>query len=556
MATFLGAVALLLGAVYAQESSLPVVDLGYELYRASGFNDTGRFYNFSNIRYAAPPVGQLRFAPPEAPAVNRTSIQNGTIGRICPQAQPAWTSLASQYLTSVVLGSSSNIGEYNPPGANASSPVRTPDPRETEDCLFLDVFVPEQIYERANSSNGSAPVLVWVYGGGYTGGYKYQKPAGLLAASGNVSNGEVIYVSMNYRLGALGWLSGPSYQAQGGTSNLGLYDQRFALEWVQKYIHHFGGDANKVTVFGESAGGGSIMHQITAYGGSNGSVPFQQAVPQSPGWMPVQSNVQQENIYTKFLNLTNSTSLEDLRNLTSEEIMRANFQQVTYDSHWGTYVYGPVVDGNFVPLQPGQLLAQGRFDKDVRVMVGHNADEGAYFTPPYINTTERIKQQLETTFENMPTSSVDYIIDTLYPAVFDGSYPYTDNYTRASLIVSEAIFTCNTNYLSTGFNNKTYSYLFAVPPAYHSLDVAFTYYDGGAISPIPLQVTNRTIAIALQEFITSFAENGVPEAEGIRRFNMYGPDANVLELNVTSIDEVRDSNASNRCKWWQLALYS
>jgi acetylcholinesterase len=73
---------------------------------------------------------------------------------------------------------------------------------------------------------------------------------------------------------------------------------------------------------------------------------------------------------------------------------------------------------------------------------------------------------------------------------------------------------------------------------------------------LPGQVTNRTIAIALQDFITSFAENGVPEAEGIRQFNMYGPDAKVLELNVTSIEEVRDSNASNRCKWWQLALIS
>lgn len=68
---------------------------------------------------------------------------------------------------------------------------------------------------------------------------------------------------MNYRLGAFGWLAGPEFVAAGGTPNLGLYDQRFALEWVQKYIHLFGGDCNQVTVIGESAGGGSIMHQIT-----------------------------------------------------------------------------------------------------------------------------------------------------------------------------------------------------------------------------------------------------------------------------------------------------
>lgn len=442
-----------------------------------------------------------------------------------------------------------------PPGSNSSSPLPKPDPRESEDCLFLDVFVPEKILESAGKGHG-APVLVWIYGGGYTVGNKNNNPAGLLAASGNVSDGEVIYVAMNYRLGALGWLSGPSYQAEGGVSNLGLFDQRFALEWVQKYIHLFGGDPDRVTVFGESAGGGSIMHQITAYGGLKGSVPFQQAVPQSPGWLPISSNLQQEDHYRRFLNLTNSSSLADLRALSSEQVIRGNGLQVTYDSPWGTYTYGPVVDGNFVPLQPGQLLAQGRFDKDVRVMVGHNANEGPYFTPPYINSTEALVKQLQSNFPYIPNASVEYITQTLYPAVFNGTYPYTDEYSRATFLTSEAIFTCNTNYLSTGFNNKTYSYLFAVPPAFHGLDVMFTYYIGGATSSTPLDVTNRTVALALQEFITSFAKDGRPEAEGIMHFNMYGPDARVLELNVTGIEEVRDSNANNRCNWWQKALIS
>jgi len=72
----------------------------------------------------------------------------------------------------------------------------------------------------------------------------------------------VIFVSLNYRLGAFGWLSGPTFQ-EDGEANAGLWDQRFALEWVQKYICQFGGDPNRVTVVGESAGGGSIMHQIT-----------------------------------------------------------------------------------------------------------------------------------------------------------------------------------------------------------------------------------------------------------------------------------------------------
>lgn len=91
----------------------------------------------------------------------------------------------------------------------------------------------------------------------------------------------MIYVALNYRLGAFGWLSGPTFQ-ENGTPNAGLYDQRFALEWVQEHISKFGGDPDRVTVFGESAGGGSIMGQITAYGGKKGRVPFVQVSGEMP----------------------------------------------------------------------------------------------------------------------------------------------------------------------------------------------------------------------------------------------------------------------------------
>lgn len=356
----------------------------------------------------------------------------------------------------------------------------TPDPRESEDCLFLDVFVPEDVLNNAGKGNG-APVLVWIYGGGYTLGDKNNNPAGLLAASGDVSDGEVIYVAMNYRLGALGWSVGPSFQAEGGVSNLGLHDQRFALEWVQENIHLFGGDKDKVTVFGESAGGGSIMHQITAYGGLKGKAPFQQAIPQSPGWQQVQSNVQEENTYQRFLNLTNSTCLEDLRALSSEEIILANAQQVTYDSVYGGFSYGPAVDGDFVPLQPGQLLAQGRYDKDVRVMVGHNINEAASFIPP-VRTNDEVKDFLMTANPALPESSLLEITEVLYPSVFNGSYPYTDEFSRLNLIVTEGIFTCNSYYLGSAFQNQSYAYLFAVPPSLHGNDVPYTYYTGGAPS--------------------------------------------------------------------------
>jgi carboxylesterase type B len=471
--------------------------------------------------------------------------------RICPQAAGAWSAVAAQALAAQALGLPPSNASYIPSGANSSSPVPPPGPLESEDCLFLDVYVPEDVFEKAGKGFG-APVLVWIYGGGYTGGQKNNNPAGLLAASGNSTNGNVIYVAMNYRLGALGWLAGPSFQAEGGVSNLGLHDQRLALEWIQENIHLFGGDKNRVTVFGESAGGGSIMHQITAYGGLKGPAPFQQAVPQSPGWQPITSVTTQENIYNKFLSLTNSSSLADLRALPSEVVIRANAQQVRYDSPYGTYTYGPVVDGLFAPQQPAQLLAQGRFDKSVRVMVGHNADEGAVFTSTSLTSDTALRAQLEQSYVNTPPSFMDHVLKTLYPPVFDGSHGYTNNYQRGSLIVAESAFTCNTYYLSRAYGNETYSYLFAVPPAIHGQDVAYSYYNGEGASS---SVANVTIALALQAFITSFTETGVPDAAGVKQFNMYGPDANVLELNITGIEEIRDPNANARCAWWQKALY-
>ena len=130
-------------------------------------------------------------------------------------------------------------------GSSNSSAASSTGPTQSEDCLFLDVVVPEGIF----NSNEQHPVLVWIYGGGYTAGSKSGSgnPAGLLERSQMDNSSGVIYVAMNYRLGAMGWLSGPTFQ-ENGTANAGLYDQRFALEWVQQNIHLFGGELMKQSV--------------------------------------------------------------------------------------------------------------------------------------------------------------------------------------------------------------------------------------------------------------------------------------------------------------------
>ncbi|KAF5851671.1 hypothetical protein GGP41_000412 [Bipolaris sorokiniana] len=180
-------------------------------------------------------------------------------------------------------------------------------------------------------------------------------------------------------------------------------------------------------------------------------------------------------------------------------------------------------------------------------MVGHNANEGALFTPFTLSSTAALEDLLRGLFENIPQSSIDYILDGLYPPVLDGSKGYTNNVQHGSPIIAESGFTYNTCHLSKAYGNNTYSYLFAVPPAIHTQDVAYTYYDGGATSGDPMGITNTIIAITLKEFTTSFAEMSIPVATSVEHFKTYSVDANVLELNVNGIKEVRDNNANAQC---------
>lgn len=152
-------------------------------------------YNFSNIRYAAAPIGTLRFQPPRAPPVNASTIDTGDVGRMCPQAVPVWLAamgepFVADYLNGHQFNGSLNISSYG------YTPLPL-DPRTTEDCLFLDVLTPQSVFDEGSR----APVLVWIYGGGYTSGDKSGFDGAPLVSRSMLNGGDgIIYVALNYRV--------------------------------------------------------------------------------------------------------------------------------------------------------------------------------------------------------------------------------------------------------------------------------------------------------------------------------------------------------------------
>ncbi|KAI9678481.1 MAG: hypothetical protein M1829_002079 [Trizodia sp. TS-e1964] len=530
---------------------LPIVDLGYSYQQASGFNLKDQYYNFSNIRYAQPPIGSLRFAEPKSPEKKDPSLDNGLAGRICPQSSPTWPLSAALFLPKYLTGD-----------PNATYSIATPVqlPQETEDCLFLDVMVPRTIYDNKSSGKG-APVLIWVHGGGYVGGFKNEaNPAGLLSRS----QGGLIFVAINYRLGAYGWLGGSTIQT-GGVANAGLLDQHLAFRWVSENIHLFGGDPDRVTVMGQSAGGGSLMHHITSYGGAQ-PVYFQQAIVQSPGFVPVSQDTQ-ENLFRKFLTYLKVSSLDEARQQPAKAIAAANVALVT-GSGYGQYTFGPSIDGTFVPDQPGKLLLNATFAKNIKIMAGHNANEGLISTPQNAGNDTAFLTYLSSVFPKARPEVLYQIISVLYPPTYDGTLPYKNGIDRVALFISEAFYTCSTNFLAHAFGNATHNYLFDLPPGLHGQDVQYTFYNGPENAPDPSvglsseqlilsynRVISPSVAVRLQRYISEFVKSGDPGSAGGTTFGSYGGDSRVLRLGLDSFVMIKDPTANDRCKWWQYALY-
>ncbi|KAI5846928.1 Alpha/Beta hydrolase protein [Tricharina praecox] len=459
---FVGVVSAVPASGHGGSSGLPVVDLGYVKHQAAEYNETAGVYVYRNIRFAAPPVGKLRLKKPQPP-LRESGIQNGTYGRSTSCAQTNGTAL---------------LGD--------------------EDCLFLDIYVPKESYSKRGKK---IPVLAWWFDGGYVVGSKEAPgaPWGLYEAAKE----PFIFVTANYRLGALGFIAPPDPDVD---TNIGLHDTRMAMEWIGKHISKFGADTEKMTAIGLSAGAGVIMHAIVSYGGKGPKLPFQQAILQSPGWVPEADPAGRIPLWEAFKANTGCANATCIRSLPSMVVQAANALTI---GQWMSGALGstsglyPVVDGDYIPDFPVKLLAEDKFHKEIKSIISSSSrHEGGLYVPTNITNAQF------PTFIGMqysPNATIIGMIAEAYPS--DGSI--TGAYRRAVEAVGDLIFNCNGYWLARAFSaeeeagHSSRRYMFNIGPAIHGSDLPYTWNQGGVYT-----VENATLARMHQELIVDYTLHG------------------------------------------------
>ncbi|KAG8161782.1 hypothetical protein KVR01_008769 [Diaporthe batatas] len=460
------------------------VDLGYGRYQG-WYNESAGLNIFQGIRFAQSTAGNLRWQTPRAPDKEQDSlIQADTWPAQCPQSP----------------GASS---EYTPADNSQSS----------EDCLFLNVFAPA-----AADTKPILPVLVYIHGGAYAQG------SGRLDLTPLITNNNNSFLGVNiqYRLGAFGFLSSDEVYRK-GVANAGLLDQQLALHWVQQYIHLFGGDKTRVTILGESAGGGSVMLHDLAYGGTLGTSLFRNSVSGSPflpfqygykDWQPSQAYyafATAAGCDTKNAYLRNGSKaiFDCLVEADSATLMNAS-ADVSQSGSLSTWAFLPVTDGKIIQDVPSKQLAHGNVN-GLNMLTGHNALEAAQFVLRNITTIGEMVEYLRVTFPMLSNNDIAKIL--LYyptnnetvnqadpkwattgdsaPTNLNQSTAATGQMQRAIAIYGETTFICPSYWLAEAYSDnmnggKSWKYQFSIPNAYHGADGAgFTSwpYSGDYYSP-------------------------------------------------------------------------
>lgn len=345
-----------------------------------GIESKGMF-TFKDIPYAAPPIGELRWNPPQ-PSKNWSDVRDASqFGKSC--IQPLVRGLNDELMS------------------------------ESEDCLKLNVYTPK--------TGKKLPVMVWFHGGGLVEGSAsepYYQPVGLTKEG-------VIVVTVDYRLGKLGFFAPKELVAEAKNKDLpvgnyGIMDQIYSLKWVRDNIASFGGDPNNVTIFGQSAGGRSVTWLMTSPAAKG---LFHKAIAQSAQQLPLRDLSQEkfgmfseESLEEKYIKAVGVSSLKELRALPAEQLL------VTPREFQNGEFGGAFVDGKIVIGDPIPLFAAGKQYK-VPFMIGTNSWDASYFVlgqPPvdaYLKKTGEDPEQIEklySSFQDKCVLSAEIMADGWY----------------------------------------------------------------------------------------------------------------------------------------------
>jgi para-nitrobenzyl esterase len=425
---------------------------------------------FKGLPYAAPPVGPLRWRPP-APAAGWTGVRAAdAFGPACPQ---------------------------KPRGEN--SLFRQPsEDRQSEDCLYLNVWTP------AKRPGDRLPVMVWIHGGGFANGSGANPTYDGVA----LARRGVVLVTLNYRLGPLGFLVHPELSREAayhGSGNYGLMDQVAALKWVRANIAAFGGDPSRVTIFGESAGSGSV-NILQASPLAKGL--FRRAIGESTsqmdpasGLLGRQSLAQGEAAGVKYAADLGANNLADLRRLPAEAFLKP-----------ATQFWPQEKDGYVLPDEVQAIFAKGRQNR-VDLIVGSNAQEGSNLRAPWVR----------------PDAGEKAAFDRFYTGPMDP---------QAS---TDAVHWQMRSWagLHAKSGGRTFLYWFEhAPPvpvgryrendgkplgAYHASEIGYVF--GNLIQPWPWAEADRRLSDLMSRYWVNFARTGDPNGPGLPAWPRYDPRA-------------------------------
>ncbi len=457
---------------------------------------------FKGIPYAAPPVGELRWQPPQ------------------PAERWKKTRPAKEFGSHCMQSSSYNDMVFRDPGAS-------------EDCLTLNVWTP------ANAARGSLPVMVWIYGGGFVGGGSSEaRQDGQFLA-----HHDVVVVSMNYRLGIFGFFAHPELTAESphhASGNYGLLDQTAALVWVRDNIAGFGGDPSNVTIFGESAGSFAVSAQMAsplARGmfakaiGESGAAFYSRSLPFEPRDVVEQRDVEFAR------NAFGTTRLADLRKLSADALVEAAMAKTTPPLRH----FVPDVDGYFLPDSVPNLYAAGH-QAHVPLIAGWNADEArgqVLSANPAVTAA---------TFAE--TAQTDFGPDTekflaLYPGTTDAEAQESAGDFAGDRFIAYSTWRWLEAQVATG-KVPVYRYRFdlgapgdknhvAGVGAFHSDDIEYVFGTLDSRPEAKLRPEDRKLSDEMGAYWTNFARTGDPNGGGLPTWPTYSTAANweVMHLDAT-----------------------